>query len=102
MDYLFIVQEKDKKNAWGVKLKVGVKPAQIDSLGALANKGLLAPCDLDKLRKMEDDFTQKLLQTNAKENFVLQEIPNFTWQQKTNSHYLKTDILNKNKEACSK
>ena len=82
-------------------MNAGVKPKEIDELGAIAIKQELAACDLDRLKDLEDAFSEKLLSTAPKENFTVKEINNFKWNPVLKSDYLKTDILNKNKTNCN-
>ncbi len=101
IDGLFIIQRIDINKAVTVNLNIGIKPNEIDKLGALAVKGELSGCELDKLKGLEDDFTQKLLNTNPKDNFTVSEIKDFKWKPVLKNDYLKTDILNKNKSKCN-
>lgn len=101
IDGLFIVQRIDNGKAVEVFLNKGVKPAEIDRLGSLAVKGELPACDLDKLKNMEDDFSEFLLKTNPAENFTVKEISDFEWNPVLQNDFTKTDILNKNKPACN-
>jgi len=96
----YIIQRKDNGKTVRVQLNKGVKPAGINELGAKAVKGELPACDLDKLKKMEDDFSKKLLSSNPKGYFTITEITDFEWNPKTKNDYLKTDILNKNLSDC--
>ncbi|MBD0777466.1 hypothetical protein HPE56_06650 [Maribacter sp. ANRC-HE7] len=96
----YIIQRKDNTKAVKVQLKKGVKPDEIDELGAKAIKGELSPCDLDKLKNLENDFSDQLLSTDAKENFLVTEIVDFEWKPLSKNDYPKTDILNKNKSKC--
>lgn len=98
---LYTVQRLDNLKAVTVQLKKGVKPQEIDQLGAIAVKGELPACDLDKLKALEDDFTEKLLATNPDENFIVTEILDFKWNPVLKNDYLKTDILNKDKTTCN-
>jgi len=98
--YAFIVQRTDNNKTYGVKLKAGVKPPAIDSLGALANKGKLEACAIDTLHKLENNFTQQLLKSNPKEIFIIEEIKNYTWQPTLQNTFTKTDIINKQKQNC--
>jgi formylmethanofuran dehydrogenase subunit E len=101
MDGLFIIQRINSKKTVTVKLNKGIKPIEIDKLGAIAVKGELSSCDLDKLKGLEDDFTQKLLSTNPKVNFTVTELTDFEWKPVLKNNYIKTDILNKNISRCS-
>ncbi len=96
----YIIQRKDNGKAVSVSLNKGVKPAKINELGALAVKGELPPCQLDKLKKMEDSFAQKLLDTDPKDNFTVEILPSFEWQPILKNDFLKTDVLNKDKKRC--
>lgn len=97
---LYIIQRIDDLKTVTVSLNKGVKPAAIDSLGNIAIQQGLSPCDLDYLRKLEDDFTQVLIQSDPTKLFTVKEISNFQWNPKTKNDYLKTDILNKNLPDC--
>ncbi|SHF24147.1 acetolactate decarboxylase [Arenibacter palladensis] len=100
MDALFTVQRIDTQRAVAVHMKKGLKPMEIDQLGAMVVKGELSACDLDKLKGMEDNFTELLLSTDPKDNFTLTEITDFKWSPVLKNDYIKTDILNKNKTKC--
>ena len=100
MQELFTVQRIDTKRTVTVSMKAGLKPYEIDELGTLAIKGDLPSCELDRLKGLEDDFTEKLLTTDPKNNFTVTEITNFKWNPVLKTDYLKTDILNKNKAKC--
>ncbi|PIY07852.1 MAG: hypothetical protein COZ18_15335 [Flexibacter sp. CG_4_10_14_3_um_filter_32_15] len=93
---LYIIQRIDNLKTVSVSLKEGIKPTQIDSLGNRAIKKELSPCDIDYLRKLEDDFTEMLLEADPNKIFTVKEIFDFKWNPKTKNDYLKTDILNKN------
>ena len=97
----YIIQRKDNGQAVKVQLKKNIKPPEITILGAKAVKGKLQSCDLEKLKKLEDNFSKKLLTTNPINNFTITEIMNFKWEPVLNNNYLKTDILNKNKSKCN-
>ena len=99
-DAFYIIQRKDNGKAVSVQLNKGVKPAQINVLGAKAIKGELPACDLDQLKIMEENFAQKLLSTDPKDNFTVTSLPEFNWNPVLKNDYIKTDILNKNKEKC--
>ena len=101
IDGMYVVQRIDNGKAVVVNMNKGVKPAEIDELGALAVKGELPACDLDKLKIKEDDFSRKLLSENPKNNFTITEIKDFQWNPVLKNDYLKTDILNKNKPKCN-
>lgn len=98
---LFVVQRMDTKKAVVVNLNKGVKPKEIDQLGNLAAKGELASCDLDKLKKMEDDFSEYLLLSNPSENFTIREVTDFKWDPVLQNDFVKTDVINKNISICN-
>lgn len=97
---LYIIQRIDDLKTVSVSLNNGIKPTAIDSLGNIAIQQSLSPCAIDNLRKLEDDFTHTLNQTDPTKLFTVKEIPNFQWSPKTKNDYLKTDILNKNLPDC--
>jgi acetolactate decarboxylase len=97
---LYIIQRIDDLKTVSVSLNKGVKPTAIDSLGNIAIQKNLSPCDIDHLRKLEDDFTQALIHSDPTKLFTVKEISNFQWIPKTKNDYLKTDILNKNLPDC--
>lgn len=96
----YIIQRKDNGKAVKVQLNKGIKPKDINILGAKAIKGELSACDLNKLKTMEDNFAKKLLSSNAQNNFTVTTITNFKWRPILKNDYLKTDIINKNKPNC--
>ncbi len=98
---LFIIQRIDDLKTVSVSLNKGVKPTPIDSLGNIAIQQNLSPCDIDHLRKLEDDFTATLLQSDPTKLFTVKEIFGFKWTPNTRNDYLKTDILNKNLPECT-
>ena len=97
---LYIIQRIDDLKTVSVSLNKGVKPTAIDSLGNIAIQQNLSPCDIDHLRKLEDDFTQGLIHSDPTKIFTVKEIQNYEWNPKTKNDYLKTDIINKNLPAC--
>lgn len=97
---LYIIQRIDNLKTVSVSLNNGVKPTAIDSLGNIAIQQNLSPCDMDHLRKLEDEFTQTLIQSDPTILFTVKAISNFDWKPKTKINYLKTDILNKNLPDC--
>lgn len=98
--YAFIVQRIDNGITYGVKLKSGVKPAAIDSLGSLANKGQLDACSIDVLHSLENKFLVQLFVSNPQNIFIVEEVTNFTWQPVLQNTFIKTDVLNKQKQRC--
>lgn len=97
---IYIIQRLDNLQAVSVSLNSGVKPPAIDSLGNIAIKQNLPPCNIDFLRELEDDFTQTLLNSDPNKIFSVKNISNFDWNPNTKNDYLKTDILNKNLPNC--
>lgn len=100
--YLFIVQRIDNEKTYGVKLKSGLMPSAIDSLGKLAVKGDLDACGIDSLRKLEYEFSSFLLSKNPLDLFIIEEIKNYKWAPILKSSFLKTDVLNKKLKDCVK
>jgi formylmethanofuran dehydrogenase subunit E len=100
INYLFIVQRIDNEKTYGVKLKSGLKPFAIDSLGRLATKGELDACGIDSLRKLENQFSTFLLSQKPKDLFVIEEIKNYKWLPVLKGNFLKTDVLNKKLQNC--
>jgi len=97
---IYILQRIDNLKTVSVSLNNGIKPTAIDSLGNIAIQQSLSPCDIDHLRKLEDDFTKYLIQSDPTKLFTVKVIHNFEWNPKTKNDYLKTDILNKNLSDC--
>ena len=97
---LYIVQRIDNQQAVLVSMNKGVKPTTISRLGKLAVQQELSPCDIDRLKSLEDDFSAFLLKTNPDKIFTVQKIPDFTWKPNTKHDYIKTDVLNKNMPDC--
>lgn len=99
-DGLFTVQRIDNGKTVVVKMNKGVKPEAIDPLGAKAVKGVLSPCELNRLKVMEDDFSEKLLRTDPKTNFTVAELSDFEWEPVFKNDFVKTDVLNKDIQKC--
>jgi len=100
MKGIFTVARIDNGQTYQVMLKPGVKPDAIDSLGAVAMKGQLSACDLDGLRKLEDQFTDKLLSMEVKDIFEIIPRSDFRWSPILKNSFIKTDILNRGKAIC--
>lgn len=98
--YQFIVQRIDNEKTFGVKLKPGLMPTAIDSLGRLATKGELDACGIDSLRKLENQFSTFLLSQNPQDLFIIEEIKNYKWLPVLKGNFLKTDVLNKKLQNC--
>lgn len=97
---LYIIQRIDDLKTVSVSLNKGVKPTAIDSLGNIAIQQNLSPCDIDHLRKLEDNFTQALIHADPTKLFTVKKNSSFQWNPKTKNDYLKTDILNKDLPDC--
>lgn len=100
--YQLIIQRIDNEKTYGVKLKSGLLPSAIDSLGKLAVKGDLDACGIDSLRKLESQFSSFLLSKNPQDLFIIEEIKNYKWVPVLKSNFLKTDVLNKKLKDCVK
>ncbi len=100
-DGLYIIKQKQNNTAYSIKRKEGVKPKIIDELGDLAIQQKLSPCGIDSLRKMENAYMKKLLDSNVNQLFIAEQLPNFAWQPKTKYNYVKTDIINKHLRKCN-
>ncbi|MBK7309380.1 MAG: formylmethanofuran dehydrogenase subunit E family protein [Sphingobacteriaceae bacterium] len=98
--YQFIVQRIDNEKTYGIKLKPGLMPTAIDSLGRLATKGELDACGIDSLRKLESEFSTFLLSKNPQDLFIIEEIKNYKWLPVLKGNFLKTDVLNKKLQNC--
>ena len=101
IDGLYQIQRIDSKEAVQVKLKSGVKPKIIDSLGKLAVQKKLNYDELRELKKTEDNFSKKLLNSNASEIFKISTINDMNWNPKVKHDYIKTDILNKDVDEAN-
>ena len=56
--------------------------------------------DLDALKDLEDNFSEKLLSTELEANFTITDVTDFEWNPELKNDYIKTDILNKDKPKC--
>lgn len=100
--YQFIVQRIDNEKTCGIKLKPGLMPIAIDSLGRLATTGELDACGIDSLRKLESVFSTFLLSQEPQDLFIIEEIKNYKWLPVLSGNFLKTDVLNKKLKTCVK
>lgn len=96
----YVVQRIDNGKTVLVKRKPNVKPTIIDEMGSKAIDKKLSACELDTLRKLEDQYTDFLLKANPKELFDVVIIQNFLWQPDLKNDFKKTDVLNKNIQNC--
>lgn len=99
---LYTVSRIDNNKTYQVKLKPGIKPTGIDSLGSLAIQRKLSPCALGELRKLEDDFSEQLAASNPSEIYQIEEIRNTKWKPILKNSFVKTDVINKDGEKCHK
>ncbi|WP_250631275.1 formylmethanofuran dehydrogenase subunit E family protein [Rhodoflexus caldus] len=99
---LYVVQRIDNAKTVNILRMPNVKPEIIDLMGKQAIAGNLAPCDLEKLRRLEDDYTLFLQQNKPENLFELKILNEFVWQPVLKNDFIKTDILNKNAERCNK
>lgn len=97
---LYIIKRKENSKTYIIRRKEGVKPKIIDELGNLAIQQKLSPCGIDSLRKMEDAYMKKLLDSDITQLFVVEQLTDFIWQPKTKCDYVKTDIINKHLRKC--
>jgi acetolactate decarboxylase len=97
---LYVIQRTDPLLTVVVRRKPGIKPNIIDELGQRAVARLLSPCGLDSLHRLEDEYLQRLLQRPANELFEVELLPAFPWHPVLDSHYRKSDILNKDAPPC--
>lgn len=100
INYIYIIQRISDGKAFGVNLKSGIKPTEIDRLGNLANDKKLNACELDELLKLEEAFSKKMLDSNPKDDFIIEEIFNFSWKPQLQNNFIKTDTINKNSLPC--
>jgi len=101
INYAYIAQRIDNGKTYAVKLKSGIKPSLIDSLGNLANNEKLDACEIDSLHKIESKFLQQMLVSNAQQAFIVEEITNFIWNPHLQNTFIKTDVLNKFITKCN-
>lgn len=97
---LYVAQRIDSGRTVRISRKPNVKPAIIDALGREAVAGKLSPCDLDRLRDLEDAYLRFLRESRPEDLFEVSPLPNFVWQPTLKNDFVKTDILNKNAERC--
>lgn len=99
---VYTIQRLDNLQVVHVALKNGIKPAAIDSLGALATQQVLPPCDVAALRKLEEDFIATLFSKPMEAFFERTTLTDFTWPVPAHAVFQKTDVLNKNLAPCEK
>ena len=98
---LFIIHHPEGNRTLQVMRKPQVKPAIIDELGSKAIALQLNACELDSLKKLEDEYTAYLLSSEASDLFELIEVYDFQWNPILKNDFLKTDVLNKNQFPCN-
>lgn len=101
IDGMYVVQKISDGAAIQVNLKKGVKPTIIDEMSTLAVNKELSGCELDKLKGIEDDFMDFLLEADAKEIFQITVLKDFEWKPVLKGDFTKTDVLNKNAASCA-
>lgn len=101
-DGLYILQRIVNGKTISMVRKPNTKPSLIDELGNKAIAGNLAPCDLDKLRALEEEYMRFLQKSKPENVFEVREIDGLVWQPTLKNDFIKTDILNKNTERCKK
>lgn len=100
IDGFYVVQRIDNLKTILIKRKPNVKPAIIDELGNKAIKGELNECELEELKKLEDEYSKFLKKSKPEDLFEIIELSNFNWEPKSET-YIKTDIINKYKSTCN-
>ncbi len=95
---IYVVQRIDNGESFRVRMREGIKPSEIDSLGALAVLRKLSPAELDHLKALEDDFTDFLLASKPEDLFIVEPLDDFTWQPRLKNDFIKTDVLNKDRK----
>lgn len=98
--FTYIIQKIDTEEAWGIKLKPGVFPDRIGKAGKKAIAGQLNSCELKELKQWEDEFSEELLSKELSDSYHLERLDKFTWKPVLKNSFPKTDVINKNKEAC--
>ena len=94
---LYILQRRDTKKAVQLIRNAGVKPLVIDSLGTLAIQQKFSYVELQKLRKLEEAYADKLRAADPHTLFTVKVINDFKWHTNLHQTFVKTDIINKNK-----
>lgn len=98
---LFVIQRISDGKTFQIGLKPGVKPAQIIEMTARAEKGELSPCELEELKKLEDEFSLVVLHAEASDIFQAAELVDFSWENQPQAIFPKTDVINKNQGICA-
>lgn len=100
IDGLFIVEKIDIEEKILVQRKENVKPQKIDELGKVAIQKKLNSCQLNKLKALEEEYSEKLLKGISSDFFDLKKVKNLEWHPNMKNDYIKTDIINKNQSKC--
>lgn len=98
---MYVVQRIDNHKTVLIKRKPNIKPAIIDEMGSKAITGELSACELDVLKKHEDDYTDFLLKSVPSDIFEVIVMSDFEWKPVLKNDFLKMDILNKGKSRCN-
>lgn len=93
---MYIIQRIDNGKAVIVSRNENVKPVIIDILGKKAIAKELSYNQLRELKKLEDEYAKKLRKSKPQLNFTVKELNDYVWQPRSNSYFIKTDIINKN------
>jgi acetolactate decarboxylase len=100
ISYSYIVQRISNGLTYGLKLKPGIKPSVIEEMGNKAIERKLSPCEIDELKKLEDDFSALLLSSAPVDLFIVEKINDFKWEPILENKFVKTDIINKALPGC--
>lgn len=98
---IYFIQRIDTEETVAVHIKPDIIPAMIRDMGAKAVKKELSSCELDTLKKLEDDFSMRLLTEKDNNYFELKKIDSFEWNPILRSDFVKTDVLNKDAKKCN-
>jgi acetolactate decarboxylase len=102
ISYSYIVQRISNGLTYGLKLKPGIKPSVIEEMGNKAIERKLSPCEIDELKKLEDDFSALLLSSAPVDLFMVEKINIFKWEPFLENKFIKTDIINKTLPGCTR
>ncbi|MCC5816709.1 MAG: formylmethanofuran dehydrogenase subunit E family protein [Leptospira sp.] len=99
--YTYIIQKIDSEETWGVRLKPGVFSKKIGTAGKKAVAKELNSCELKELKNWEDEFSEFLLKGKLEYLYILEKVEKFDWKPELDNSFIKTDVINKDKEACN-
>ncbi len=92
---MYIIQRIDNKRTVIVNRKEKVKPEIIDIMGKKAIAKELSYSQLRKLKRLEEDYSQKLKKSKPESNFIVRQLDNYKWAPVLNNSFIKTDVINK-------